>query len=393
MTQSGLHQFLRSKTAPPGSDEVEVTIFGPGYGECILIHIGAGRWIVIDSCRRHGSKTPIALEYLQTLNVNPAEAIQLVVVSHWHEDHTSGMGDLVAAIPKAKVALPNVLGGKEFRTYTRLVSSLSGQMDGKGVVEMNKVFAELRRRPADKVRIERPVRDQRLLEFPATKTAQNCEGRVFALSPAPDDERAFVDALIAKIGELEAATTVGTLQKATINHEPNDVAVAVHVLVGSIAVLLGSDLEESGYPTRGWCSVHEIHSQFQKASVLKIAHHGSHTAHHEGVWTDMCEPEVLGVMTPYNRGWKLPKKSDATRLLGKTQDLYITASPKQKKLPAHRDHGVARLFEKVAGKPVPIEPGIGAVRLRRSAAAGSPAWAVETFGTASKVSEILNDLA
>ena len=36
---------------PPASDVFEVSIFGPGKGESIVVHIGNGRWIVVDSCR------------------------------------------------------------------------------------------------------------------------------------------------------------------------------------------------------------------------------------------------------------------------------------------------------------------------------------------------------
>jgi len=32
----------------PEKDEIEVSIFGPGYGECIVIHIGNNEWVVID---------------------------------------------------------------------------------------------------------------------------------------------------------------------------------------------------------------------------------------------------------------------------------------------------------------------------------------------------------
>ena len=35
---------------PPGKNEFEITLFGPGYGESVVLHVGSGAWIVVDSC-------------------------------------------------------------------------------------------------------------------------------------------------------------------------------------------------------------------------------------------------------------------------------------------------------------------------------------------------------
>ncbi len=34
----------------PGQDIIEVSIFGPGKGEPILVHLGRNEWIIVDSC-------------------------------------------------------------------------------------------------------------------------------------------------------------------------------------------------------------------------------------------------------------------------------------------------------------------------------------------------------
>src|SRR5438067_455186 len=38
------------KTEPPDSSELELSVFGPGRGECLVVHLGAGEWMVVDSC-------------------------------------------------------------------------------------------------------------------------------------------------------------------------------------------------------------------------------------------------------------------------------------------------------------------------------------------------------
>ena len=32
----------------PAAGELEVSLFGPGFGEALALHIGAGKWILVD---------------------------------------------------------------------------------------------------------------------------------------------------------------------------------------------------------------------------------------------------------------------------------------------------------------------------------------------------------
>ena len=79
---------------PPRDDEFELTLLGPGYGESIVMHVGEGAWVLVDSCGR--ANAPAALEYLGTLGVDPAEAVKLIVASHWHDDHVRGIEQMAA---------------------------------------------------------------------------------------------------------------------------------------------------------------------------------------------------------------------------------------------------------------------------------------------------------
>jgi len=46
---------------PVKQDEIEVSVFGPGYGESILVHLGAGKWVIVDSCRDNKTGETIPL--------------------------------------------------------------------------------------------------------------------------------------------------------------------------------------------------------------------------------------------------------------------------------------------------------------------------------------------
>jgi len=78
----------------PKADEIEVTIFGTGYVECIVIHVGSGKWVIIDSCLDDANK-PASLSYLQSLGVSVETNVIAVSASHWHDDHIKGLAKTI----------------------------------------------------------------------------------------------------------------------------------------------------------------------------------------------------------------------------------------------------------------------------------------------------------
>lgn len=97
----------------PAHDELEVSLFGPGVGECVVIHIGHGSWIIIDSCVDENS-IPIALSYLEKIGVNPERAVKFIVISHWHDDHIQGLSEVVRRCMNAKIIYSAALLKKNF---------------------------------------------------------------------------------------------------------------------------------------------------------------------------------------------------------------------------------------------------------------------------------------
>jgi len=108
--------------APPGDDELEVTIFGPMLGESIVVHIGSGEWVIIDSCFASAvDETPMALQYLEALDVRIDRDVRLVVATHWHDDHIAGMAKIVRRCRKSKVAVSSAFTGHDFNALVELV--------------------------------------------------------------------------------------------------------------------------------------------------------------------------------------------------------------------------------------------------------------------------------
>jgi hypothetical protein len=42
----------------PNSEELEIHVFGPGYGESVLVHLGSGDWLVIMPAHTHPVPDP-----------------------------------------------------------------------------------------------------------------------------------------------------------------------------------------------------------------------------------------------------------------------------------------------------------------------------------------------
>jgi hypothetical protein len=74
-----------SLATPPSPDELEISIFGPGYGECIVAHLGDNSWFVVDSCIDVYTKRPAALTYFEKIGVNPSVSVKQIIATHWHD--------------------------------------------------------------------------------------------------------------------------------------------------------------------------------------------------------------------------------------------------------------------------------------------------------------------
>ena len=117
-------------STPPASDEAEISIFGPGFGECILLHMREGEWVVVDSCVNSRGGVPVALEYLRRFNVDPRTAVKRIVATHWHDDHVAGLAEIVRTCVDADFVCSSALRTPEFLTLTQIQGSNEDLLSG-----------------------------------------------------------------------------------------------------------------------------------------------------------------------------------------------------------------------------------------------------------------------
>jgi Metallo-beta-lactamase superfamily len=342
----------------PQEDEVEVTIFGPGFGECIVAHVGSGDWIVVDSCIDSTLGRPAALVYLDSLGVDPQRAVKLILATHWHDDHIGGMSELVAACKSTQFACSAALTKGEFLQVMQAFNKRPLIENSSGMSEIQKVLLELKRRSQIPKYV---VPDRLLMKLGATEAGTTPRCELTALSPSDREFQRFLQAMCQLIPQAK------TTKRRFPSPVPNDLSVAAWLRIESLLILLGADLEEHGGASRGWTAV--LNSSTKptgKASVFKVAHHGSVTGHHNGIWTDLLDVLPVAVLAPWSRGSKLPTKGDCERILGLTTAAYSSSRPVASRI-RPRSPAVTRTLREARITIRDSEPPTGYVRLRRLA--------------------------
>jgi len=356
-------------TGGPAEDEIEVTLFGPGIGECVLVHLGRGDWIIVDSCLDENFD-PVALSYLESLEVAP-ESVRTIVATHWHNDHVTGLNSVIDACPNAQVYISSALAAQEFFAFAEDQAKV--EISGRSAVhELRQVVA---RWEAGTLDVETAGANRRLWQ-----RGEPLEAEIWAVSPSSESHRrmlaAFADAVTS---DAEYATSAVNLD------EQNEVSVALWISVGGCRILLGADLEASESRRLGWSAVVRLDPPpwDAKAEVFKVPHHGSDDADDEQVWGELLTAQPFALVTPFYSGRRFrPDDADRVRLRARTPHAYITAKEPARKRKRGRRREVERVTRNRTSRPlIMISP--GRIRLRSEAAA--PAWKVELSGAAGRL--------
>ncbi len=365
-------------TTRPAPGELEVSVFGPGLGESVAVHIGDDEWIVVDSCVDPETGRPASLQYLEALGVDVASRVKLVVVTHWHDDHMRGAAEILQSATRAEFCCSGALNHDEFWTLIASSEELFMKSDrATGVNEFATILRTLEQRlPKRAHRASAGPRwamADALLYRRAEPPSSTCE--VHSLSPSS----AAITRSLRGLGRL--VPRLREAKRAAVAVSPNETSVVLSVSVGTAHALLGADLETGANPMNGWHAVVASPTRpMHHAAIYKVAHHGSTNADHDSIWSTLVGHEPVAVVTPFLQGGiALPSSSDIARLRTRTQALYAAGRPRVPAAVA-RERAVERTIREVATSLRPRYGRLGHVRVR-FAGVGSPS--VEMFGAAS----------
>lgn len=363
---------------PPAPTEIEVSVFGRGYGESIVVHLGDAQWIVIDSLTSNGA--PIPLLYLKTLGVDVARSVVLVMATHWHDDHIRGIAKVCDEARSARISFPMAMLRDEFRSFAQKFTRLPAGKTSSGVDELGNIIDLVTARGWHVLELGKAWTN--FLRYAAGSLSHGAPIEVEAMSPSNADANRFL-AMVAAETDPD-----GTARRAP-RYDRNDISCALHIRAGTTSIVLGADLEKVSDPHSGWEAVLAAQQLPQRTSMLiKVPHHGSATGDHPGIWSRLCLPKPVASLATWARGdKKLPSRSDIVRITGLTGESYST-SRSSTSGSGHRLQAVNSVLHRTKSKVRRLDTSLGHVRHRMNLASSEPKWVTELIGGACPLNQV-----
>jgi hypothetical protein len=306
-----------ARSSPPDADELEVSVFGPSKGECIIVHVPNGPWFVVDSFRVQGEAGPVPVAVAYLRDMLKVADVYGVMITHWHDDHSAGAADVLRAFaPSLRVVgLPSAYGRRELASFA--ADLLPDPLGSRIIKDIVAVITELSEPATQHVR-RIPLNDGAQLEPPG-----NVVWKLSCLSPSMEDERHHFSTLLKFLP--------GYVGPAPHAYDVNSGCAVLRFEVGETVVMLCSDLDVGDGPQRGWRCIVQNHGARLRSDVVKVGHHGSSTAFHEAAWAAFgALGKPRGVITPFPaNGGQLPRPEMVGRLVRVAEPLHLTAIGKK----------------------------------------------------------------
>jgi hypothetical protein len=329
--------------------------------------------MIVDSCLDVETKRAAALSYLEEIGVNPATQVDLIVCTHWHDDHIRGMASILAACPNARFFCSSSMRDSAFLELVALGETIRGAHGG-GVSEFSRIFQiiTLRRQKEQPAPLETCYAGTVLLE----RNEENFQITVEALSPSDRDHQRMSEVFADKKEEFlssEYRQTVPSIH-------PNLASVVLRIRLGQRVILLGADMESRASADVGWNAILSTAQDGDFADFYKIAHHGSATGDTPEIWSQLLVDQCTAALTPNQRlSNPLPTEADKGRILSHTRKAFATAPSglKRSRLTQPAD----RLLRESGIVLYKIPSSQGQVRAR-AAIQTQDAYATQIFGKA-----------
>jgi hypothetical protein len=280
-------------------------VFGPGFGESIVVRVPPDQWLVVDSLRRQ----------TRSEDVNPAVGLltkhkaraSAVALTHPHEDHGQGLLHILER------RLPNTPVG--CLDPTMRIPRRNSEPDATRVLDQASLAAGLKR-------IQ----------------------RIWATEPGSKWE------LLANSSCRMGAATVEVLHPAsppqTQPRDLNRISSPMLISWNRCRILLGADLPRPGWSAvgRSRAAAHELAG----AHVLRASHHGAKGAQHPVAIGGGPPRDRPCIVTPFNRGRGLPSYADThgiDQLLTTHTKVGVTAVPPHARQTTTRRSAMAPTLE------------------------------------------------
>jgi hypothetical protein len=309
--------------------------------------------MVVDSCINRDTRRAVALDYFDRIGVDPATSVEVVVGTHWHDDHIGGLDQLVDRCPAGRFYCSAAVTADEIFVMAE-TAELLGTLSTSGVSTIRHIRRSL---------AERGQTMERCLESRMLWTAGSTV--VWSLAPSSEDTNRALEELPRAL----AAVSEGRKAPRVTNHA----SVALWVDFGDVSAILGGDVEAPDSDARGWRAILRLAREGRPARVLdatmlKVPHHGSDDAHCPEFYESLTRGTWTGVVTPFRAGRRhRPSPEDRARLASLGHPIYLTSDAEPGRV--RHDRVVDRTLRDGGIVIQSLDPPHGEVRLTRPRAA------------------------
>ena len=286
-------------------DIFQIVLFGKGYGESILIHIGNDNYILIDSFKNPQTNAPIAIDYLLNVGLNE-NAIVGIICSHWDNDHIQGIASIASKIQKPiDVYIPIAQSSRDFE---RFVTFLQTNNNPEEPYSTSEYINLLKLNEQKKIHI--CYTKAYTLLFPNLLSQMGKDSAsIVALSPSEETVNSFISA-------ISLPREKDYIKNIRISNNNISIVTLISRIVDN--VLFGGDLENTN---NDWDIIASNYAFDEKCHVFKIPHHGSKNAYSEKVWERMIE-KPISIITRFNPS-NLPTEENIDLIKKQSEKVYI----------------------------------------------------------------------
>jgi beta-lactamase superfamily II metal-dependent hydrolase len=301
-------------TDPP---RLSVHILGAAKGESIVVQLPDGRWGVVD-CYARSLDDPSSNPTISLLREQGAGELEFVCLTHPHDDHFRGMGQLLDEFPVKYFWYFGTQSAGHFKqlmNYVRLEGEQEGTDESR---QSGQVFPEIWRR------VERSRQKKKTLLkqcTPATllypvPVEESAHFRIMGLAPSASQS------IIYHRGYMDCFDETGRFKDRLPREHHNRISVALLLIFGSTRIVLGGDVEKPG-----WTDVlTEIHPRDLAADLVKVSHHGSTNGYCVDLWKHFSgSGRPLAVITSY-LSQNLPRKEALEHIREHSRSTLLTCA-------------------------------------------------------------------
>ena len=373
----------------PEPDELEITTLGPGKasGESIVVHLGDGDWMIVDSCKSGDLVLP--LYYLKKIGVG-YDKVSRVVCTHWHTDHVRGLPKVLTECKNAQLFMAPVSDHKG--NLNRILKLAGAETINSKVWNIAdacvKALSENKRPGPEYLFKNAPV-----------FTPKPGPVEMSAIGPSDEMFNRFMASLANVNPDNPQVSQIEDL-------DGNLCCLALAINFHGQKILLGGDMETgrcdeynfsicetqcAEHEDIGWCAA--IDSIAYKANVnynmVKLPHHSSENSHCPKMWkTAMTDPIAVTTAFQNTQSENHPRKAMLKEYMKYCTKLYTTCGIDDSESMGYK-HQFNDIEESEDIQVVDaIEEGIGVVVCRWKANRG---WEEHCLGEGSLVNQIYLD--